>query len=236
MVKYDRVPVGTRKVRSNAKGWIPAETTVTVAEGQTTEVRIALVAGTPAEVRVVAPVSLRSGPGVNGVVPITASRVDVAPGVVGEGYDASSYDVDATAAIVRFDALPPGTYRLRFATGDSGQRSYVATKTLEVGPSGKATARAALQFVLGGTISVAVDDPEVPRWPRSDAPPSKAAIEVLAVGGERVRVVPGVVGGAQVPVLPGGYVVRLLLPSGRVREAQATVRAGETETVRFDKP
>jgi len=232
----DRVPIGARPVTANAKGWLAGATTVTIAEGQTASVRIALVAGTPAVVRLVAPVSLRSANGVRDVVPVTAARVDAAPGEDGAGFESVSYDGDAAAAIVCFDALPPGRYRLWFATGESGQRivNYVARAPFDVGPSGTSTARATLEVVVGGTISVGIRDPEAPPWTPEPKAPSKAAIEVLAVGGERVRVVAGVMGGASIPVPPGAYIVRLLLPSGRIRESQTTVRAGEVAAVRFE--
>jgi hypothetical protein len=232
---YDRVPVGTRTVRADAKGWLPASSTVTIAEGLTTNVRVALVAGTPAVVRLVAPVPLRwSGRPVY----VTAARVDAAPGEEGAGFEAVSSDFDSDGVTLRFDALPRGKYRLRCPPAEPGHRptDYVSKTALDVGPAGKATARATLELVLGGTISVAVTDPEVPRWTPDSAVPSKAAIEVLAVGGERFHVVTGVTGGAHTPLPPGAYIVRLLLPSGRVREAQATVHAGETTTVRFGSP
>jgi protocatechuate 3,4-dioxygenase beta subunit len=227
----ERVPVGTRTVRAQAKGWHREETTVTVEEGQTTDVRIALTAGTPAVVRLVAPVPLRYS---NLPAFVWAARADLAPGELGAGFEVSSNDFDADGVTIRFDALPAGRYRIGCAVSRPGGDSvaYVSTQALNVGPPGKATARATLQLVVAGTLSVGARDPEVPKSWQNPPVLSKAAVEVLAPGGERVRVMTGVTdSGTSMPLPPGAYVVRLVLPSGRVREAQATVRAGQTTSV-----
>jgi hypothetical protein len=238
VASFARVPVGTWTVRATAKGWLAGDTTVTIEEGQATRVSLALVAAAPAVVRLIAPVPLRTA---SGPFTVWAARVDAAPGEKGAGVQVSSRDFDREGVTLRFDALPMGKYRLGCsmeAAGESGRYvEYVATAPIEVGPPGKTTARATLTLVVGGMIKVAVRDPAVPRWSSEPAVPSTAAIEVVAVGGERHCVVTSVTDrGWSVPLLPGAYVVRLLLQSGRLREAQATVRAGETAVVRFDSP
>ena len=226
VTELGRVPAGTWTVAASGTGWLPGFAPATVTAGETTRVTVALGRGTATDVRVTAPVP----PPVDGDWPMVyAWRVDALAENPVAFVDVRAIDVDRDRGLVRFDALAPGRYRLRYDVRDGdAHRTYVATSAFDVPPPGARIATAAVELVLGGGVHANVDvrDREYRELMSKDTL-HLVTYEVEAMGGERHRVGRGRVWAA---VPPGSYRVRIRLPSGRVAEGEVTVRAGETAT------
>ncbi len=263
VVTMTRVPAGTWSVRAWARGRLAASAVAVVPGGGTVRLRFALARGTPVAVTATGLPDLRE----RGIPGARALRVDGAPGEAGAGE--SGHGIYEGGAW-RFDALRPGRYVLVVnvrgspweETAPKGE-VYVSPSPFEVGPPGRDVERAAVRLVHGGTLSVGIEDPEVPQ----PVPPRRsmsgggaggdrakdpvdpeaeerirvhalehsASLEVLGADGARWFLAVGVSRGPQdpIPLPPGEYVVRLHLPSGGIRDATASLAAGGRAMAEF---